>query len=95
MTLTDKWDGAIKTDAYLAGHPTIQYPQISDYSEDIYSKRYFALRDHIIFIREATIGKPFTFFSTIYKLEYNLNVKMDELGFSRIYDSPSGSGYRG
>ena len=95
MTLKTKCDGTIKTDAYLAGTEVSDDPQVLDFSEDILSKRYLALRDHIIFIREATISKPFTFFSAIYKLEYNLNVKMDELGFSRIYHSSSGSGYQG
>jgi hypothetical protein len=95
VTLTDKWDGPIKSDAYFAGYPTIQYPQISAFCENIYSRDYLSLRDYITFIREDTVGKPFNLFSSIYKLEYDLNVKLDELGFSRIYDSNSGSGYRG
>ena len=45
-------------------------------------------------IRDATVGRPFKLFSNIYRLDYDLNVKLDELGFSRIYDSNAGSGYR-
>ena len=43
-------------------------------------------------IRDATVGRPFKLFSNIYRLDYDLNVKLDELGFSRIYDSNAGSG---
>lgn len=93
-TLTDKWDGPIKTDEYLAGSQKFQYPQISAFCQQVYSSDYLSLRDHIIVIREATVGKPFKIFSTIYKLDYDLNAKLDELGFSRIYDSNSGCGYR-
>ena len=94
-TLTEKWDGPIKTDVYAAGYPTIQYPQISAFCENVYSRDYLILKDHIILIREETVGKPFKLFTSIYKLEYDLNVELDGLGFSRIYDCNSGSGYRG
>ena len=94
-TLVDKWDGPIKSDVYFAGYPTIQYPQVSAFCENIYSRDYLSLRDYVTFIRKDTVGKPFKLFSSIYKLEYDLNVRLDELGFSRIYDSNSGSGYRG
>jgi len=93
MTLTDKWDGAIKSDYYLAGHPTIQYPQISAFCEEICSDDYLALENYMVFVREIIIGKPFKLFSNNYILEYDLNVKLDRLGFSRIYDSSSGSSY--
>ena len=94
-TLTDKWDGPIKTDAYLASHPTIQYPQISSFCKEIYSGDYLALRDHIILIREDTVDNPLKLFSSVYKFEFDQNVVLDRQGFSRIYDSPSGSAYRG
>jgi len=93
-TLTDKWDGPIKTDTYLAGSQKVQYPQISAFCQQIYFDDYLSLRDHIVLIREATVGRPFKFFSSIYKLDYDLNTKLDGLGFSRIYDSNSGCGYR-
>lgn len=93
MTLTSIWDGPIKSDYYLAGHPTIQYPQITAFCENICSENYLALENHMIFVREIIIGKPFKLFSNTYILEYDLNVKLDEFGFSRIYDSSSGSGY--
>jgi len=93
-TLTEKWDGPIKTDAYFAGCQWFQYPQLSSLCQQVYSDDYLSLRGHIIVVREATIGRPFKFFSAIVKLDYDLNVKLDGLGFSRIYDSNSGSGYQ-
>lgn len=93
-TLMDKWDGPIKTDEYFAGSQKFQYPQISAFCQQIHSDDYLGLRDHIIVIREVTVGKPFKIFSSIYILDYDLNAKLDGLGFSRIYDSNSGSGYR-
>ncbi len=93
-TIIGKWDGPIKTDEYLAGTQKFQYPQISAFCQQIHSNDYLSLRDQIIVIREVTVGRPFKIFSTIYKLNYNLNAKLDTLGFSRIYNSNSGSGYR-
>lgn len=93
-TLIEKWNGPIKTDEYLAGSQKFQYPQVSAFCQQIYSKDYLSLRDHIVVIREVTVGRPFKFFSSIYILDYDLNAKLDELGFSRIYDSNSGSGYQ-
>ena len=93
-TLINKWDGLIKTDEYLAGSQKFQYPQVSAFCQQLYSDDYLSLSDHIIIIRKATVGRPFKIFSSIYKLDYDLNVRLDGLGFSRIYDSNSGSGYR-
>ncbi len=93
-TLTDKWEGPIKTDEYLAGSQKFQYPQVSAFCQQVYSEDYLSLADNIVVIREVTIGRPFKIFSSIYKLDYDLNAKLEELGFSRIYDSNSGSGYR-
>ena len=93
-TVTEKWDGLIKADRYLAGSQVFQYPQVSAFCQQIYAEDYLSLGDHIILVREAIVGRPFKIFSSIYKLDYDLNVKLDGLGFSRIYDSNSGSGYR-
>lgn len=92
-TLTDRSAGPIKTDEYLAGSQKFQYPQVSAFCQQVYSSDYLSLSDHIIVIREVTVGRPFKLFSGLYKLDYDLNVKLDGLGFSRIYDSNSGSGY--
>lgn len=93
-TLMAKWDSSIKTDEYLAGSRRFQYPQVSAYCREIYSHDYLALKDQVVLIRGDTVGKPFKFFSSIYKLDYDLNMKLDEQGFSQIYDSNSVNGYR-
>ena len=93
-TLTDKWDGPIKSDEYLAGSQKFQYLQVSAFCQQIYSEDYLSLRDCIVVIRKDIVGRPFKFFSSIYKLDYNLDTKLEGLGFSRIYDSNSGCGYR-
>jgi len=93
-TLISKWDGPIKSDEYFAGIQNIQYPLVSSFSRQLHSNDFFDLNDHIITIREAIISKPFKLFSSQYKLDYDLNAKLDGQGFSRIYDSNSGSGYR-
>lgn len=92
--LAERWDGPIKTDAYLAGSQKFQFPQVSAFCQQIYSDSFLSLRDHIVVIREIIIGKPFKLFGDIYKLDYDLNTKLDELGFSRIYNSNSLSGYQ-
>ncbi|MDV4343031.1 hypothetical protein HL657_07550 [Methanoculleus sp. YWC-01] len=94
-TLIAKWDGPIKTDEYLAGSRRFQYPQISAFCKEIYSHDYVALKNQVVLIRKDTVGKPFKFFSSIYKLDYDLNMKLNEQGFSQIYDSNSVNGYRG
>lgn len=93
-TLTEKWDGPIKTDSYLAGSQVFRYPQVSAFCQQIYSNDYLSLGDHIILVREAIVGRPFKIFSSIYKLDYDLNDKLDGLGFSRVYNSNSVSGYQ-
>ena len=93
-TVTDKWDGPIKADRYLAGSQVFQYPQVSAFCQQIYAEDYLSLGDHIILVREAIVGRAFKIFSSIYKLDYDLNDKLEGLGFSRIYDSNSLSGYQ-
>lgn len=93
-TVTEKWDGPIKTDRYLAGSQKYHYTQVSAFCQQIYSEDYLSLGDHIILVREVIVGRPFKIFSSIYKLDYDLNFKLDELGFSQIYDSNSVSGYQ-
>jgi len=84
----------MKTDAYFAGRQKYQYPQVSPFCQQIYSEDYLSLGDSVVVIREAIVRRPFRIFSSIYKLDYDLNEKLEELGFSRIYDSNSASGYR-
>lgn len=93
-TIIEKWDGPIKTDAYFAGSQKYQYPQVSAFCQQIYSEDYLSLEDHIILVRDAIVGKPFKFFSGTYKLDYDLNDKLETLRFSRIYDSNSVSDYK-
>ena len=93
-TIIEKWDGPIKTDAYFAGSQKYQYPQVSAFCQQIYSEDYLSLEDHIILVRDAIVGKPFKFFSSTYKLDYDLNDKLETLRFSRIYDSNSVSDYK-
>lgn len=93
-TLIEKWDGPIKADGYFAGSQKYQYIQVSSFCQQIYSDDFISLRDHIVIVREAIVDRPFKVFSNIYRLDYDLNRKLEGLGFSRIYDSNSGSGYR-
>jgi len=92
-TVTDKWNGPIKTDEYFAGTQKFQNPQVSAFCQEIYSEDYLSLKESIVVIREAVVGRPFKIFSSIYKLDYDLNEKLDGLRFSRIYDSNAVSGY--
>ena len=92
-TLTEKWNGPIKTDEYFAGTQKFQNPQVSAFCQEIYSEDYLSLKESIVVIREAVVGRPFKIFSSIYKLDYDLNEKLDGLRFSRIYDSNAVSGY--
>jgi hypothetical protein len=93
-TVTEKWDGPIKTDRYLAGSQEYQYPQVSAFCQQIYTDDYLSLGDHIILVREVIVGRPFKIFSSIYKLDYDLSGKLEGLGFSQIYDSNSVSDYK-
>jgi len=93
-TLVGKWDGPIKTDGYFAGSQAHQHPQVSSFCQQIYTEDFVSMGDSLILIRKAIIGRPFKIFDSINKLDYDLNVKLDELGFSRIYDSKSVRGYR-
>lgn len=92
-TLVGIWDGPIKTDVYFAGFQALQHPQVSSFCQQIYTDDFFSMGDSLILIRKAIIGRPFKIFDNINKLDYDLNIKLERLGFSRIYDSNSGSGY--
>lgn len=92
--LIEKWGDTIKSDRYFAGSQKFLHPQVSSFCQQIYLDDFLSLGDDIILIRKAIVGRPFKVFSSIYRLDYDLNVKLDGLGFSRIYDSNSGSGYQ-
>jgi len=93
-TTTNISNDPIKTDEYYAGSQKWQYPQVSAFCEQIYSNNFSTLNHHLILIRDSTVHKPFKIFSSTYKLDYDLNDALDGLGFSQIYDSNAGSGYR-
>ncbi len=93
-TLAGKWDGPIKTDVYFAGIQSFQYPQVSSFCQQIYTEDFVSMGDSLILIRKAIIGRPFKIFDSINKLDYDLNERLEEMGFSRIYDSNSGRGYQ-
>lgn len=93
-TIMDKWDGPIKTDEYFAGTQKFEHSQVSAFSQQLYIGNYPGLKDHLVVTRKDTICKPFWFLGGIYTLDYNLNEKLETQGFSKIYDSGSGSGYQ-
>lgn len=92
--LTSKWDGLIKADAYFVDTQFYQYFKLSSFCQQIYSNDFFNLRDEIIIIRKDIFNRPFMIYSTLYKLDYDLDTKLEGLEFSRIYDSNSVSGYQ-
>jgi hypothetical protein len=53
----------------------------------------FTYENGITIIREEIVDKPFRSFGQIYKLHYNLIQKLDEQGFSKIYDCNSVFGF--
>lgn len=93
-TILNKWSGPLKTDVYFAGSQKHEYPQISAFCDNIYNDNFHTLENNIILIREEIIDKPFKIYSSINKLNFNLNNKLEMSGFSRIYDSGSVIGYR-
>jgi len=94
QTILNKSDDHIKTDSYFAYSQKWEYPRFSTFCQELYSNNFHSLKNQIILVREVIVNKPFLFFSSIYKLDYNLNVKLEEWRFSLIYNSKSVKGYR-
>jgi hypothetical protein len=93
-TLTHKWDGPLKTDQYFADTQKYRYPQVSSFSEILNDDAFHSLNNHIVLVRDEIVSNPFKVYSGLYRLDYDLNERLDDLGFSRIFDSSSGSAYR-
>ncbi len=47
----------------------------------------------LVLVREYIHNNPFTLKNSIKLLDYNLNMKLEKLGFSNIYDNGPVKGY--
>lgn len=86
--------GIIKTDEYFSS--SLQNRRINTlaFDENLYSGDLEGLDSNTVLIRDAILNKPFKIFSNIFRLDYNIQNRLDALAFSRIYDDGAVQGYR-
>ena len=61
-------------------------------NEQLYTKNFTGFNDMVL-IREAIINKPFKLYQILFKLSYNPIQILSSLGYSKIYDCGSVSGF--
>jgi hypothetical protein len=91
-TISNIWDGTIKTDTYYSGTQRYTY-KFEPFCDEIYDKNILNLQHSMVLIRKNIIGKPFKLFSTVVILDYDPRDLLSDLHFSKMYDCGSAEGY--
>lgn len=88
VTILDEYDGVIKSDRYYAD-PLSYYLGFNtkSFCEEIADGDLLRMKGDLILIRDAILRGPFMFFSSTYKLDYNLDDMINAADFYRIYDN--------
>ena len=87
------WNSTIKTDSYYANTQKY-YFNTEPFDTEMYTNNFLVLKgSSLVLVREYILNNPFTFKNSIKLLDYNLNKKLEELGFSNVYDNGPVKGY--
>lgn len=86
-TNSNLWDGNIETDWYYAKSQKYSF-KTEPFDKELYEDNLLALKGNsLVLIREYIIYNPFQLLNSIKLLDYDLNFKIEMLGFSNIYDN--------
>jgi hypothetical protein len=93
-SILEEFNGITKTDTmYAARIYYIWGYQTESFDQNIYENDYSGLKNQITLVRNAITMKPFMFYQTVYKLDYDLNNVLIKNWFSKIYHSGTVQGY--
>jgi len=89
-TILDHYEGIIKSDRYYADRLRYNFGYNSEsFCKEIAVQDIAGMKGDLVLLRDAILNGPFMFFSSTYKLDYNLDNFVNAAGFRRIYDSGS------
>lgn len=87
------WDGTIKTDWYYA-YTQKYYFNTEPFDTEMYEDNFSVLKgSSLILVREYILKNPFSLRNSIKLLDYDLNMKLEKLRFSNVYDNGLVEGY--
>jgi len=93
-SILEEFNGITKTDTmYAARIYYIWGYQTESFDQNIYENDYSGLKNQITLVRNTITMKPFMFYQTVYKLDYDLNNVLIKNWFSKIYHSGTVQGY--
>jgi len=87
VTILDEYDGVIKSDRYYADRLSYFSYNTESFCKEIADGDLLRMKGDLILIRDAILRGPFMFFSSTYKLDYNLDDMINAADFYRIYDN--------
>ncbi len=87
VTILDEYDGIAKSDRYYADRLSYFGYSTESFCEEIADGDLLSMKGDLILIRDAILTGPFMFFSSTYKLDYNLDDMINAADFYRIYDN--------
>jgi hypothetical protein len=93
QTILDHYDGMSKSDIYYASRLSYFGYNTESFCKEIAGRDLASMEGDLVLIRDAILEGPFMFFSSTYKLDYNLDDLINAAGFRRIYDSGSVCAY--
>lgn len=93
QTILDHYDGMSKSDIYYASRLSYFGYNTESFCKEIAGRDLASMEGDLVLIRDAILEGPFMFFSSTYKLDYNLGDLINAAGFRRIYDSGSVCAY--
>lgn len=91
-TISAKYNGTIASDKYSTTLISEGY-DIQDISKNLESGAFSDIDDKMIMIRSTIIDKPFWCYRSVYKLNYNPKEKLEAIGYNKVYESSSLSGF--
>lgn len=92
-TTSDIWDQTIKADYYYSKCMSYSKYNIQNFDNELYYNNISSLQGELVLIRKEILENPFTLFGYVYKLDYNIIHKYNDLQFSKIYDCGSVYGF--
>jgi len=87
VTILDGYDGVAKSDLYYESRLSYLGYSTESFCKEIADGDPLSMKGDLILIRDAILTGPFMFFSSTYKLDYNLDDMINAADFYRIYDN--------
>ena len=89
QTILDHYEGIGKSDLYYESRLSYFGYNTESFCNEIAERDIASMSGDLVLVRDTILRDPFMFFSSTYKLDYNLDDAMNAAGFRRIYDSGS------